>query len=41
MNIERKLAKIRWKIDKLKRFRRWCNNKLNDCKQEIILLEIK
>ncbi len=37
----RKLAKLRRKIALLKRFRRWCNNKINDCKNEIVLLEIK
>jgi len=39
MNLERKYRKLQKRIVKLKRFKRWADNKIADTEAEILILE--
>ena len=40
MNIPKKIIKLKNKIEKLKRFKKWTDNKINNLKAAIIALEV-
>lgn len=41
MNLDKKYKKLQKRIVKLKRFKRWADNKIADTEAEILILEVQ